>query len=90
MVARTDGFYRAVRKVFAAAARNAPAVIFIDDTDLIFDANGDSGFYRYLATMLDGLESASAERVCVMMTAMDPGSLPPALLRSGRVELWLE
>jgi transitional endoplasmic reticulum ATPase len=25
-----------------------------------------------------------------MMTAMDAGSLPPALLRSGRVELWLE
>ena len=40
--------------------------------------------------MLDGLESASAERVCVMMTAMDVGSLPPALLRSGRIELWLE
>ncbi len=40
--------------------------------------------------MLDGLESASAERVCVMMTAMDPGSLPEAVLRSGRIELWLE
>ena len=25
-----------------------------------------------------------------MMTAMDVGELPPALLRSGRVELWLE
>jgi len=90
IVARTDEFYRAVRNVFAAATRNAPAVIFIDDTDLIFEGNGDNGFYRYLATMLDGLESASAERVCVMMTAMDAGSLPPALLRSGRVELWLE
>jgi len=40
--------------------------------------------------MLDGLESPSAQRVCVTMTAMDPGSLPPALLRSARVELWLE
>jgi SpoVK/Ycf46/Vps4 family AAA+-type ATPase len=90
VVARTDEFYGAVRKIFAAATRNAPAVIFIDDTDLIFEGNADSGFYRYLATMLDGLESASAERVCVMMTAMDAGSLPPALLRSGRVELWLE
>src|SRR5262249_4899009 len=48
------------------------------------------GFYRYLLTMLDGLQSESTERVCVMMTAMDPGSLPPALIRSGRVELWLE
>ena len=40
--------------------------------------------------MLDGLESASAGRVCLMMTAMDVGNLPPALVRSGRIELWLE
>jgi SpoVK/Ycf46/Vps4 family AAA+-type ATPase len=40
--------------------------------------------------MLDGLESASAERVCVIMTVMDVSSLPQAILRSGRVELWLE
>src|SRR6185503_3515863 len=31
-----------------------------------------------------------AGRVCVMMTAMDVGNLPPALIRSGRIELWLE
>jgi ATP-dependent 26S proteasome regulatory subunit len=40
--------------------------------------------------MLDGLESESAGRVCVMMTAMDVGSLPAAMVRSGRIELWLE
>ena len=40
--------------------------------------------------MLDGLESASAGKVCLMMTAMDVGNLPPALVRSGRIELWLE
>jgi ATP-dependent 26S proteasome regulatory subunit len=40
--------------------------------------------------MLDGLESESAGRVCVMMTAMDVSNLPPALTRSGRIELWLE
>jgi ATP-dependent 26S proteasome regulatory subunit len=40
--------------------------------------------------MLDGLESVRAGRVCVMMTAMDVANIPPALLRSGRVELWLE
>jgi len=40
--------------------------------------------------MIDGLESESAGRVCVMMTAMDVGRLRPALVRSGRVELWLE
>ncbi len=40
--------------------------------------------------MLDGLESESIGQVCIMMTAMDVGNLPPALIRSGRIELWLE
>ena len=40
--------------------------------------------------MLDGLESEGTARVCVMMTAMNLNHLPPALVRSGRVELWLE
>ncbi len=90
VVAGTGDFYCQVRSVFEAARRNAPSVIFIDDTDVIFEGDGDPGLYRYLLTMLDGLESASAGRVCVMMTAMNPGALPAAMLRSGRVELWLE
>src|SRR5262249_4784289 len=32
----------------------------------------------------------AAGRVCVMMTVMDVTTLPPALVRSGRVELWLQ
>ena len=79
-----------MEKVFAAAQKNAPSVVFIDDADVIFEDTGHYGFYRYLLTMLDGLKSGKAERVCVMMTAMHAGSLPAAILRSGRVELWLE
>jgi hypothetical protein len=89
VVAGSRNFYQDVGQVFERAKRNAPAVIFIDDADVIFESD-DKGFYRYLLTMLDGLESASAGRVCLMLTAMDVGSLPPALVRSGRVELWLE
>jgi predicted AAA+ superfamily ATPase len=89
-VSGTKDFYETIQSVFAAATRNAPSVIFIDDTDVIFEGNSDRGLYRYLLTKLDGLESVSADRVCVMMTAMDAGALPPALLRSGRIELWLE
>jgi transitional endoplasmic reticulum ATPase len=40
--------------------------------------------------MLDGLESETSANVCVIMTAMNVGHLPAALLRSGRIELWLE
>jgi len=90
VIAGTYGFYERVQKIFEAAKRNAPSVVFIDDGDLIFENSEGNGFYRYLLTMLDGLESASAERVCVIITAMDAHSLPPAILRSGRIELWLE
>jgi transitional endoplasmic reticulum ATPase len=90
MIAGSRTFYTKVDEVFEAAKKNAPAVIFIDDADVIFENNEDRGLYRYLLTMLDGLESASAQRVCVMMTAMNVSSLPQALVRSGRVELWLE
>ena len=86
----TNGFYQRIQRVFAEAKQNAPCIIFIDDTDVIFESGDQSGLYRYLLTMLDGLESTSAGRICVMMTAMDVGNLPPALIRSGRIELWLE
>jgi SpoVK/Ycf46/Vps4 family AAA+-type ATPase len=90
MVAGSCDFYEDLRKVFDAARRNAPSVVFIDDSDVMFEGNGDPGLYRYLLTVLDGLQSGGSDRVCVMMTAMNPSSLPPAMLRSGRVELWLE
>lgn len=90
MIAGTDNFYCQVREVFDAAKKNAPSIIFIDDADVMFEGSEDRGLYRYLLTMLDGLESASSGRVCVMMTAMNVGSLPHAMVRSGRIELWLE
>lgn len=90
IIAGTDHFYGRVHKIFQAAKKNAPSIIFIDDSDVIFETKEEHGLYRYLLTMLDGLESASNGRVCVMMTAMNVGSLPQAMVRSGRVELWLE
>jgi transitional endoplasmic reticulum ATPase len=91
MISGSRDFYGEINRVFAAAKRNAPSIVFIDDADVIFRGeDGEAGLYRYLLTKLDGLESASCGRVCVMMTAMEPSDLPAALLRSGRVELWLE
>jgi len=89
-IAGTSGFYERIHQVFESAKDNAPSVIFIDDADSIFEDGEERGLYRYLLTMLDGLESESAGRICVMMTAMNVGNLPAALTRSGRVELWLE
>lgn len=89
-ISGTEDFYGEIHRVFEQAKENAPSVIFIDDSDVIFESGREHGLYRYLLTMLDGLESKSVGRVCVMMTAMDVGNLPPALVRSGRIELWLE
>jgi transitional endoplasmic reticulum ATPase len=89
-IAGTADFYGRVQRVFEAAKENSPSVIFIDDADAIFEDGEERGLYRYLLTMLDGLESEGTARVCVMMTAMNLKHLPPALVRSGRVELWLE
>src|SRR5207253_471199 len=85
-------FYERVHQLFERAKQNAPSVLFIDDSDVLFEDREyhGVGLYRYLLTLLDGLESETAGRVCVMMTVMDVGALPPALVRSGRVELWLQ
>ncbi len=90
IISGTDYFYHRVDSIFRNAIRNAPSVVFIDDSDVIFESGKEHGLYRYLLTMLDGLESKSASNVCVIMTAMDLGNIPPALVRSGRIELWLE
>jgi transitional endoplasmic reticulum ATPase len=89
-IAGTNDFYNRVHQVFEAAKENAPSVIFLDDADAIFEDGEERGLYRYLLTILDGLENEGAGRVCLMLTAMDLAHLPPALVRSGRVELWLE
>jgi SpoVK/Ycf46/Vps4 family AAA+-type ATPase len=86
-IAGSNNFYNRIHQVFEAAKENSPAVIFIDDADAIFEDGEERGLYRYLLTMLDGLESEGVSRVCVMMTAMNLNHLPPALVRSGRVEL---
>lgn len=90
VISGTQQFYYEIRRIFAQAKANAPSILFIDDCDLLFENATETGLYRYLLTILDGLESKSNEQVTVMLTAMNIGSLPPALIRSGRVELWLE
>ena len=90
VVSGTSNFFPMIHHIFDAAKKNAPAIVFIDDSDVLFAANAEAGFYRYLLTILDGIESESVGHICLMMTAMDVGNLPPALVRSGRIELWLE
>jgi ATP-dependent 26S proteasome regulatory subunit len=91
-IAGSCNFFERVNELFEKAKQSAPSVLFIDDSDMLFGSQDlqTAGLYRYLLTLLDGLESETAGRVCVMMTVMDVATLPPALVRSGRVELWLQ
>lgn len=83
-------FFFKVKSIIDEAKACAPSVVFIDDADVLFTIPHIAGLPRYLLSLLDGVESETAGKVCVMMTAMDVGKVPEALLRSGRVELWLE
>jgi len=44
MVAGAGDFYEKINEVFDAAKRNANSVIFIDDTDVIFEGDAERGF----------------------------------------------
>jgi transitional endoplasmic reticulum ATPase len=83
-------FFSRVQQVVREARENAPCVLFVDDADVLFGIPHIAGFARYLLSLLDGVESEGAENVCLMMTAMNAGRIPGSVLRSGRVELWLE
>jgi len=90
VISGTGGFYREVHRIMNYARNNAPSIVFIDDCDLLLENGRDDGFYRYLLTLLDGLESKGNQNITVIMTTMQLSSIPDALIRSGRVELWLE
>ena len=85
---------RAVREVFQAAERNAPAVIFFDEIDAVTavrsEGDDDAGssaperVVSQLLTELDGVESL--EGVTVIGATNRPDRIDPALLRPGRLE----
>jgi SpoVK/Ycf46/Vps4 family AAA+-type ATPase len=90
IISGTGNFYHEINRVMAFARNNAPSIVFIDDCDLLLESGKDDGFYRYLLTLLDGLESKTNKNITIVMTTMYLSSIPDALIRSGRVELWLE
>lgn len=77
-----DAFQTAVKK----ANENAPAVVFIDDGDILFE-NDDT--YRAFLTILDGIENNKRNDVCVILTCMNMKNIPSSLLRGGRLEMVL-
>eukprot|EP00932_Pfiesteria_piscicida_P022641 SRR837773.9390.p2 GENE.SRR837773.9390~~SRR837773.9390.p2 ORF type:complete len:219 (+),score=106.84 SRR837773.9390:76-657(+) len=84
-------------EVFAQARASAPSVVFFDDIDVLLGGwnglvEGARGhdLTRFLLSQMDGLCTTAEAPVVVVMAAADAKFLPPAILRSGRMELWLK
>eukprot|EP00239_Pterosperma_sp_CCMP1384_P011583 CAMPEP_0197865624 /NCGR_PEP_ID=MMETSP1438-20131217/43770_1 /TAXON_ID=1461541 /ORGANISM="Pterosperma sp., Strain CCMP1384" /LENGTH=590 /DNA_ID=CAMNT_0043484113 /DNA_START=72 /DNA_END=1844 /DNA_ORIENTATION=- len=84
-------------ETFARAEANAPSVVFIDDIDVLLAKvkvawGGQGDIFRFILGKLDGLASyrKNGKYVCVVMACNDLRLLPEALIRSGRVELWVK
>lgn len=80
-------FIETIDATMKAAAKSSPAIVFIDDADVIFD-QPDS--YRALLTILDGLDNKRRSGICVIVTCMDLARVPSSLLRGGRLEMALK
>jgi transitional endoplasmic reticulum ATPase len=82
----------ALRRVFEAAAKRAPSIVFIDEIDAIAprrdalstEKQVERRVVAQLLTLLDGLEDRG--RVVVMAATNLPDSLDPALRRPGRFD----
>lgn len=68
------------------AHENSPAVVFIDDADVLFERDDT---YRAFLTILDGIETNKRRDVCVVVTCMNMRNVPASLLRGGRLEMAL-
>lgn len=89
--------YKDIFEVFAQAKAVAPSVVFFDDIDVLLGGlngltEGARGhdLTRFLLSQMDGLCTTPESQVIVVMAAADAKFLPPAILRSGRIELWLK
>merc|ERR1719203_222262 len=89
--------YKDIFEVFAQARAVAPSVVFFDDIDVLLGGwnglvEGARGhdLTRFLLSQMDGLCTTPESQVVVVMAAADARCLPPAIVRSGRIELWLK
>jgi len=80
-----------IRKLFAEARKNAPAIVFIDELDAVGTHRNGLGFNReqdqtlnQLLVELDGFQGA--DKVVVMGASNRLQDLDPALLRPGRFD----
>lgn len=80
---------KSIKDLFAKARENAPSIVFIDEFDeLVMTVDFRSDYSRkttkILLTEIDGI--SSSDGVLVIATTNERPMLPPALVRSGRMD----
>ena len=80
---------KSIKDVFTKAKENAPSIVFIDELDeLVMTEDFRSDYSRKIAkillTELDGITSSKG--ILVIATTNYRAALPPALMRSGRMD----
>jgi len=72
--------------VVRAATNRTPAIVFIDDVDVLAPASGDGGTKRSAAALADALDAlADRPDVTVLAATSDPDAVDASLRRGGRL-----
>jgi hypothetical protein len=79
-----------LRPIFNECVRLGPAVIIIEDVDLIVGRRGRSGSSYVLAEFLAALDSHPAAQLLVLATTNDVGTLDAAAVRASRMDSIIE
>ena len=86
---------KSLKELFAKAKETIPSIVLIDELDELVSSTDPTGFYGFqsdysrktlktLLTEIDGIDSSDG--VLVIATTNSKRTVPPALVRSGRLE----
>jgi cell division protease FtsH len=83
-----------MKETFAAARRNAPCILFLDEIDALPRRGGGDHNATYFQTIvnaaLEEIGSSKNQGVVVIAACNDASNLDPALIRSGRLDRMIE
>lgn len=81
-----------IKLVFERIRRYAPAILFIDEIDVLGsrEGKGHTVAINQLLTEIDGFSTALSEPVFVIAATNRPNDLDSALVRSGRIDIHVE
>lgn len=79
----SEGYSESIDMMFDEAEKNPFSIIVIDELDPVTENPSDQ---RTLLTRMDGFDKSTKSKVLVLATSNNRKRIPPALLRSGRID----